>query len=146
MTPIEQLVLRSFSEGGSNKSERDLTLVRHFDDRHELGEYTPPRNRRRDRGIVACWIMPHERVETSLQIDVETLLERLSLDRPRLREVEHEHHVLVAVRGRIGAEPEPAEVLLEVLLFAPVVVALHHADEERLPEPPRPHEEHEPIP
>ena len=42
--------------------------------------------------------------------------------------------------------PKPTKQLLEVLLQVEVVVAFHHGDEKRLPEPARPHEEDEAVP
>ena len=79
------------------------------------------------------------------KICLKALLQRTAARRTCLREVESERQVAVAVRRRMTADPKPAEEFLEVRLLAPVVVALHHADEERLAEPPRTDEEDEPV-
>ena len=126
--------------------EGDFPFARELDYGQELRNDAPPRKGNRECRVIALRIPPHERIETGFQIDVKALLECLAASHARLREVERQHHVPVAVRRRVRADPETAEELLEVRRLAPVVVALQHAGEERLAEAPRPHKEHEPVP
>ena len=90
-------------------------------------------------------IAGNEIIQRRIHVIVELRLKRVAAHAADLGEVERQHKVLVAVLGRMLAKPEPSEELLEVRLLATVVVRLHHADEERLAEPPRSDEENERV-